>query len=184
MCEVKTGVVPESLVLEWIPNLDLQKRGHAGQDENLDESRLGTLKVKVLPKDADLHHREQIAVELSCRGKAIATTQLPMTWTFRRSLGLVPSRVFFGTLKSGQTAAHTIVVRSLNNEKFSIRSVRTKNSKVPLDTKIEQVSDESSRITLTITAPSEQGPWTDEIVIETDLQEQPIITAPVSCLVE
>lgn len=183
-CEIRTSEAPDSLSFSWFPNRDINFRGHAAKVDDSEETRLGTLKLNVEAGDRDLHHQERIEIVLECGGKTLAKTLFPMTWTFRRSYSVVPSRVYFGTSKSGKTATQSILLQSMNGEKIVVRSMKLRNDGIPLDTKIDRVSDTVSKIALTIRAPSKPGPWTDEIEIETDSKEQPIIKVPVSCLVE
>ena|GEM_PF-4580421 len=183
-CEVLTYATPDKLKLDWDPNVGIDRPGHSEVSSDHRDKKLGTLKCVIQPEEIDLHHREEVRIELACRGETIAFTALPVNWTFRRSYSVAPSRAFFGTLKSGQSVTKSIVVRSLKGETPMIRSFQLRHQAKLMASRVESVSEDESRIDLTITAPDEKGPWTDEIVIGLDSREQPSIRLPVSCLVE
>ena len=71
----------------------------------------------------------------------------------------------------------------MDDKNLNIRSVRALDPGLSFQTRVERLSEKESQIHLTLKVPAKQGPWADEILIETESDEQSIIRLPYSFLV-
>ncbi|RLT12971.1 MAG: DUF1573 domain-containing protein [Planctomycetota bacterium] len=182
-CTIRSSSPSGSLILGWSPKANLKSSGSHENSDDGAEVTIGVLKAKIIPKDFDLHHREEVQIELVCGDRTLATTNLPFTWTFHQIFSVTPTRLFFGSLKNGQEATKSFVIRSMDDKNLNIRSVRALDPGLSFQTRVERLSEKESQIHLTLKVPAKQGPWADEILIETESDEQSIIRLPYSFLV-
>jgi hypothetical protein len=167
--------------------LDLAKLPRTGHEESNPEEDVHTadLMVSTAPKEHESSERAVLNVSLRCGDTERARLDLPITWMVVPAIGVAPRRLFIGTSSPGQTIRRKLTLSAAKGQPFVTRAVETESDRIHLEIS-DQLGESRSVhvIDLGLTAPTATGPWSDNILIQTDSAEQPTVVVPVAGVVE
>jgi uncharacterized protein DUF1573 len=140
--------------------------------------RVTELKICLAPQFASGAFRSQVLLTYGEEAEP-RTAEIQIASLIRSVYEVSPRRIHLGFVEEGKQIERTVHVRRLDGRPLEIRSANTRHSWIAGTVKGAGAAD-SAWVDLKIRTSGIAGAFSDEIIIETDLELQPEIRVPVS----
>ena len=111
-------------------------------------------------------------ITLTTNDAASPTIPISVAANIQALVVVSPANLVFGRVKAGQTVKKDVLVRSSKNANFKITG--TTSAKPELSaTNPSEVEGPLQKITITLKAPTQPGPFNSEMLVSTNLKDEP-----------
>jgi hypothetical protein len=126
---------------------------------------------------------ESLSVILKCDAKQRGSAFIPVSWNVLPLASATPDRLSLGVVAAGQTVVRRMVLRFPGASRVSTVQIAAAHPDLALTYDIAE-TDEATRVaSLTFNVPEAVGVRTDELRIETDDPNIPLLRVPVSMMI-
>ena len=156
--------------------------GSHARSARVDEAPIGRLLLDVEPSDELGHRKCSVSLSVHCGGEQRALLVLPVTWRVESAVAARPDRLYLGRYTPGERIARSFLVSSTEGKAFSILGVRCSDPDALATVEYAQRPAMVHTVGVEIAPPRGDGPWTSELIVDTDDEAAPRLNVPMAGL--
>ena len=167
--------------------LDLDRRsprkGDHQEVSDRDPRPLGKILVRCQAGVDPETKRVELVLKVVCAGRERTRVAIPVTWSVVPRIEVLPSRLSLGLRSPGESATARVVVRSGDSNPFRVLRLICDDSRAVFSARFDPKSSSRHEIDLDFRVPTEAGPWSTSLRMETDRPGAEALMLPVSSAV-
>jgi hypothetical protein len=186
LCErCRLDALPQSKLLACdLERREVPRLGHGDSRIGTMPLALGDLRIRLASEDEEVHHREMIAISLTCGEEVRARSVVPVAWSVTPPIKASPPRLSLGRAKPGQVFHQKIIMRALRGGRFRLLPVTEPDPAGLIEIESDQAADLVHVVNVAVTAPNDGGIWRSSVRIATDHPEAGLVEIPISGLID
>ncbi|SIO65061.1 Protein of unknown function [Singulisphaera sp. GP187] len=145
--------------------------------------KLGDIALDIRGDHEEQEHRESVGLILSCGGKILGESTIPVFWRSRSIIRVSPSRLWLGVHKIGDTLSGKLNLSSADGKPFRIRKGTSDDPHQSIEITFDGEDRSSHMVNVLVKSPVVPGPWRSILSLETDNPNAAQLYVPVSAII-